>query len=46
MPSYFNCAQLFVTPWTVASQAPLSMDIYMGWVKENSYFDTTEAEVI
>ena len=23
--SCFSCAQLFVTPWTVASQAPLSM---------------------
>ena len=22
----FNCVQLFVTPWTVACQAPLSME--------------------
>ena len=22
----FNCVRLFVTPWTVARQAPLSMD--------------------
>ena len=25
MLSHFSCAQLFVTPWTVAHQAPLSM---------------------
>ena len=24
--SHFGCVQLFVTPWTVAHQAPLSMD--------------------
>ena len=23
--SHFSCVRLFVTPWTVASQAPLSM---------------------
>ena len=25
MVSHFSCALLFATPWTVASQAPLSM---------------------
>ena len=25
MPSRFSCIRLFVTPWTVARQAPLSM---------------------
>ena len=25
LPSYFNCVRLFVTPWTVARQAPLSV---------------------
>ena len=25
MPSRFSCIRLFVTPWTVAHQAPLSM---------------------
>ena len=25
IPSWFSCVQLFVTPWTVACQAPLSM---------------------
>ena len=25
MLSHFNCVQLFVTPWTIAHQAPLSM---------------------
>ena len=25
MLSHFSCVQLFVTPWTVACQAPLSM---------------------
>ena len=25
MLSYFNCVQLFASPWTVALQAPLSM---------------------
>ena len=24
--SHFSCVQLFVTPWTVARQAPLSME--------------------
>ena len=24
--SHFSCVQLFVTPWTVAHQAPLSME--------------------
>ena len=24
--SHFSCIQLFVTPWTVARQAPLSME--------------------
>ena len=26
MLSQFSCVQLFVTPWTVAHQAPLSME--------------------
>ena len=26
MPSHFSCVQLFVTPWAVAHQAPLSME--------------------
>ena len=26
MLSLFSCVQLFVTPWTVARQAPLSME--------------------
>ena len=26
MLSCFSCIQLFVTPWTTASQAPLSME--------------------
>ena len=26
MLSHFSCVQLFVTPWTVAHQTPLSMD--------------------
>ena len=26
MLSQFSCVQLFVTPWTVARQAPLSME--------------------
>ena len=25
--SHFSCVRLFVTPWTVASQAPLSMEL-------------------
>ena len=34
--SLFNCVQLFVTPWTVAQQAPLSMgfsrqEYWSGW---------------
>ena len=24
-----NCVQLFATPWTVAQQAPLSMEFFM-----------------
>ena len=27
MLSHFSCVQLFVTPWTVAHQAPLSMGL-------------------
>ena len=26
MPSHSNCVQLFATPWTIAHQAPLSME--------------------
>ena len=26
VPSHFSCGQLFVTPWTVAHQAPLSLE--------------------
>ena len=26
MPSLFSCVQLFVTPWTVAQQDPLSLE--------------------
>ena len=26
--SRFRCVRLFVTPWTVARQAPLSMEFY------------------
>ena len=34
MLSHFNHVQLFVTPWTVAHQAPLSMEFprKMEWV--------------
>ena len=28
MLSHFSCVQLFVTPWTVAHQAPLSMGFF------------------
>ena len=28
MLSHFSCVQLFVTPWTVACQAPLSMGFF------------------
>ena len=28
MLSHFSCVQLFVTPWTVARQAPLSMGFF------------------
>ena len=28
MHSHFNCMQLFMTLWTVAHQAPLSMEFY------------------
>ena len=27
MLSHFSCVQLFVTPWTVACHAPLSMEL-------------------
>ena len=30
----FNCGQLFVTPWTIARQAPLSMGILQASILE------------
>ena len=30
MLSCFSCIQLFVTPWTTASQAPLSIRFFSG----------------
>ena len=32
--SHFSCVQLFVTPWTVARQAPLSMKILQASILE------------
>ena len=32
--SHFSCVQLFVTPWTVAHQAPLSMGILQARILE------------
>ena len=34
MPSYFSHVQLFVTPWTVAFQASLSMGILQARILE------------
>ena len=34
MLSHFSCVQLFVTPWTVACQAPLSMGILQAGILE------------
>ena len=31
---HFSCVQLFVTPWTVACQAPLSMRILQAGILE------------
>ena len=28
MLSHFSCVQLFATPWTIACQAPLSMEVF------------------
>ena len=32
--SRFSCVQLFVTPWTVAHQAPLTMEIFQERILE------------
>ena len=32
--SRFSCVQLFVTPWTVAHQAPLTMEIFQARILE------------
>ena len=34
--SHFSYVQLFVTPWTIAGQAPLSMARILEWVAMSS----------